>query len=456
MIDIALVVDHKWRDLPGMVLLSDILKKKYGFSVKLIPYNLWEKTLIFDKPKILCVSILYGKRGLKIIETCKQTGAKIAILMTEGRPNTIDSLKYSTGPESNSKYADLWICWSETVRNYMLEEKVLPQEKLPVLGCNRFDIYFGSYKKLIQNKKDFLIKYGLNPDMPVISWATNFTHAKFFKNNTKFMLNDWKDLGLTKYKSYSDPLGVAKDDYFCRIESSKIIKEYLKKHKNLQLMIKPHPAEDHSFYIDFANECNKELGGKRVAFIGFEYIWDVLNATDVHIHRLCTTGIEAWFLDKPSIELHIKDYLPWSLSLDGSASDGAKGNDMALNEKQFFEITDFYLNGGKPASDKMIYRKKYIKKWLYKVDGFRSESYAEAISQLFEKEEIKIKNPHIKGNADLYLKGLINTVLGPSPKQALKIWKKDKIDDIGHVDKIIMKKDILLWEKKIDNLRRDL
>jgi len=450
MIDIAIVVDHKWRDLPGLSLLAYKLETVYNLSVKLIPYNLWEKTIIFDKPKILCVSVLYGSRGQRIIRTCKQTGTKLAVIMTEGRPNTMEALAYSVGKESNSKYADLWICWSETVRKYMLEEGVLPEEKLPVLGCNRFDIYFHPYRELISDRQVFLVKYGLDPDKPVISWATNFTHAKFFKNNTDFMIKDWKDLGLTKYKSYSNPQSVAQNDFYCRIESAKIIKDYLKKNKNVQLIVKPHPAEDHDFYIDFAEECNKELGRKRVSFIGFEYIWGVLNATDVHIHRLCTTGVEAWFLNKPSVEFHIKDYLPWSIALDGAASDAAKGNEISNNKDSLFHYVDFYLNGGKESQDKIEYRKKYIEKWLYKVDGKRCDDYAFELNKLLARE--KIKKLPFKKNIRIYAKGLVNAVLGPTPKKKLKFWEKNYKDSIGHIDKIIKKEDTLLWREKISSI----
>lgn len=452
MIDIVLVVDHKWRDLPGLVFLAHVLEQNYGLSVRLVPYNLWQKSLILDRPELLCVSVLYGKRGEEIIRVCREIGTKLVVIMTEGRPNNMEALKYSTGGGSNSKYADFWIAWSHTVKDFMLSEGVLPPEKIEVLGSLRFDIYSPPYNSIIMERGDFANKYALNPEKPIISWATNFTNAKFYKGNEDFLIKNWNDLGLTRFEAYSNPRKSAKLDYETRKTSSRIIKKLLSANEEIQIAVKPHPAEDHKFYLNFVKDCNSEFGG-RVAFIGFDYIWNLLNAADIHLHRLCTTGVEAWFLDVPSIELHIKDYMPWSLELEGAAYDAAKGNDSAGNFAELNDLVRFYLKGGQVSQEKLKYRGEYIEKWLYKVDGNRIVEHAACLSKLIDNPS-DIKCPSVsRENFGIYAKAAFNFILGSNPRKRLTFWNKEKnIDSIGQVDKIISNNDVRRWKDKIKKL----
>ncbi len=454
--DIVIIVDHKWRDLPGMALLAAVLEKDYGYSVRLIPYSLWQEALVCDRPQVLCVSVLYGKRGKEIIRVCKEIGTKIAVIMTEGRPNLLEGMRYTTGRGSNSKYADLWFTWSDTVRNFMIEEGVLPPEKIVTAGSNRFDIYKEPYNAILIKREKFILKYGLNPNLPVISWATNFTNAKFYKKNSEFLIKDWNDLGLTKYKSYSNPLEVAKLDWETRKESARVMKEALRALPNVQLMVKPHPSENHKFYEDFAAECGKEFGN-RVAFIGFEYIWDLLNAADIHIHRLCTTGVEAWFLDVPSIELHVKDYAPWSIKLPGAAAEAVKGNDIVTSADGLIERINYYLKGGNPSERQYKSRQEYIEKWLDKMDGKRTREYAGHLNSLVGSKR-KIKKLKLNRlNLKIYAKTAITKMLGNNPREKLKFWKlkKSKIDHIGHVDKVIVENDIAVYSAKMREIVKD-
>jgi len=412
---------------------------------------MWQESLAVDRPQVLCVSVLYGARGREIVRVCRETGTRLAVIMTEGRPNSLQSLAYSVGKESNSKDADLWVAWSQTVKDYMLKEGVLPSEKIPVAGAARFDIYKAPFNRVIMPRAEFAAKYGMDPSKPTVSWATNFTHAKFHVKNGDFLVKDWKDLGLTKYDAYSKPLEVARLDWEVRNECSSIIKDLLRSRPDLQLAVKPHPAEDHKFYEDFVAECRKEFG-PRVAFIGFEYIWDLLNAVDVHIHRLCTTGVEAWFLDVPSIDFHIRDYMPWSVDLPGAASEAVPGNDLVTDGPGLIGRVNFFLAGGKHTPAQYKAREEYIEKWLYRVDGKRAHATAAAIARLLGAKR-RIKRPAlVMKNLKLYTKTAATRLLGGTPREKLKSLfsgRKSTVDRIGHVDKTITPHDVRTWSAKM-------
>ena len=62
-----------------------------------------------------------------------------------------------------------------------------------------------------------------------------------------------------------------------------------------------------------------------------ESIWDVLNATDILLQRSCLTGIEAWIMGKPTIELHLNpDDWYYSTEIAG-------GSDEVFNYEQLKE-----------------------------------------------------------------------------------------------------------------------
>lgn len=436
--DILLVVDHKWRDLPGMAALAVWLEEGFGVTSKLISYAEWYRSIIRFRPRVIAVSILFGSRGRDIANIAHQMGAKVAVIMTEGRPNNDQNLDYSVGKESGAQRADLWFAWSDTVRDYMIEQGVLPPEKLHVAGCNRFDVYAPPLNQLIAPRHIFAERYGLDADKPIISWATNFTHAKFHLNNQSFLVKNWQDLGLTRYPAYSNPIDFARLDFEAREHSLRSIRYLLKAKPDVQLILKPHPGEDHDTYARFVSECRKEFG-PRIVFVNYEYIWDVLNAADVHVHRLCTTGVEAWFLDVPSIDYHVKDYYIWSRQLPGAASEAVDGNDLVEDERTLVDRIDHYLQGGAPTAAQMAARQRYIQRWLYKVDGYRSMEYARVLTGLLNPGS-RIGMPAFNVSNLRLTSRAYAAVLWRSYRKALGLVAgngRAQVDKIGQVDKMI-------------------
>ena len=72
------------------------------------------------------------------------------MIQTEGRPNTSELLEYSVGKGADMRGVDLWFAWSDAVRNYMLEKKMLPPQKILLAGCLRFDFYCFPLNRLLR------------------------------------------------------------------------------------------------------------------------------------------------------------------------------------------------------------------------------------------------------------------------------------------------------------------
>jgi surface carbohydrate biosynthesis protein len=440
-VDVAIVVDQKWRDLPGAAALAVWLQERHGLTAVLLPYGRWREILVSRTPRALIVTHMNGSRNAAIAEVARRMGARVIVIQTEGRPNNLEIMEYAVGRDLRAEAVDLWFTWSETVRDYMLQRSTMPAAGVIAAGPHRFDIYRAPLNALIAPRASFLRKYGLDPGRQTVTLATNFTCTKYYRTNAEFLRSDWKDLGLSSQPSFSQPEAFAAADFEAREKTLEIARGLLANRPTVQLLIKPHPTEEHQRYREFVAECNES--GNRVAFIGLEYIWDVLNASDVHIHRMCTTGVEAWFLDVPSVELHVMDYHAWSLSLPGAASEAVAGCDLVRDLDGLLASVDHYLAGGRPSVDQIQARAAYITKWLLTVDGHRNEAHADAIARLLE------SMPRSAGLGATAVDRLKVAARAALRKLGSRTWGSEPVDRLGQVDCRIADDDAALWLARV-------
>ncbi|MBI5725993.1 MAG: hypothetical protein HZA50_18685 [Planctomycetes bacterium] len=440
-------MDHKWRDLPGLAALAVWLEEGFGLKTALIPYDQWQEGLFDNRPRAIVVSVLYGPRSRAIAQAAKKMGTRVIVIMTEGRPNNSQAMTYLVGRDSGADQADLWLTWSDTVRDFMIQSGVLPGEKLITAGAARFDFYSPPLRSLVRPRKRMAGEFGLDASKPVATWATNFTHAKFHRQNLDFMIKDWTALGVIRQPAYSNPAEFARLDWETRLKCFDAVRGLLAARGQLQLMVKPHPAEEHDVYADFVEKCRVEFG-PRVVFVGSCYIWDVLNSSDVHIHRMCTTGVEAWLLGVPSIDLHMADYYAWSRELGGSAAESMDGNDVVTRGEDLIERVDYCLGGGGPSRQQLDARQRYIARWLFKVDGDRCREHAKILAEFLGRGGRVGEFPFDGITVRRRIRWKINRFLGRSAGRPLLPGRGDgpaKVDWIGQVDKIVSQEDIDGW-----------
>src|SRR3989475_1448274 len=257
--DVVLVVDQKWRDLPGMVALAIWLEEAHRLSASLIPYWRWRESLVLGRPRAVVVSHMNGPRNRAIAETARSLGTRVAVIQTEGRPNNVELMEYAAGREVNARAVDLWFTWSETVRDHIVEAGVLPPDRVVVAGAHRFDVYRPPLSGVIVTRERFAAKYGLDLSRPIVSLATNFTCTKYHRRNQRFLEGDWKSLGLSRLPSYSNPREFARLDWEARERTLGFVRTLLLARPHLQLILKPHPTEEHERYQAFVAESAAEL-----------------------------------------------------------------------------------------------------------------------------------------------------------------------------------------------------
>ena len=445
---VAIIVDQKWRDLPGAAALAVRLQEHFGVSAELLPYARWRETLVLRRPGVVVLTHANGSRNRAIVECARSIGTRVAIIQTEGRPNNLYTMDYIVGTGVQAEGVDLWFAWGPVVRDFMLSRKVLPPEKIVVAGAHRFDFYRAPLRDLVDSRTSLIRRFGLDLSRPIVSLATNFTTAEAHTDRAKgeFLRRDWADLGLSRYPAYADPADFARQDYRARERTLDIVRALLVARPHIQLLVKPHPAEAHRRYRAFVDECRQSR--LSATFVGLDYIWNLVSAVDVHIHRLCTTGVEAWFTNVPSIDLHMEDYHGWSLQLEGAASEAALGHDHVRDTETLVARVDHYLNGGAPTPEQLNARERYIARWLYRVDGQRCAAHAHHLAALAGRASVRKPALHHRARV-LARRALTRTFGDPWGAERGLFDRGSQEDQLGQVDCRIASRDSLEWQERV-------
>ena len=441
-------IDHKWRDLPGNVYVG-ILLEKMGHQVKYVRIGLEKYYIPSFKPDLLLLVHLYDKERQFFAQEMSDLGIKIVLAPTEGIP-TLDKYRpFAAGIDCDLSSVDLHFAWNHTMADLINENTTIEKNKIHVIGVNRFDFYHPPLNSLLKSKKEFCSVNKMNSELPIITFATNFTQASFYTKQQDFMEKDAEKLGYKKImdEMHGGPRKIAKKDYKSRELLINAFIKLVQSKEHVNFILKTHPSEDHQYYKD---KLKVALGAdiNRVAIITTAYIWDILNVTDVLLKRSCTTGVEAWMLGLPTIEMKLNPE-EWYFS-----EEHASGSDVVSTYLGLELLIDNYLNG-KPIDQSLLdARKQFITKWCFNNDGNATKKMVNLIDSILkENQPKKIKKLRFKDYLfhklllvgdyfihDIRVYGFLNTM------------NKCYIDRLGRDDKFFHYSDIKIWKKKINSV----
>jgi surface carbohydrate biosynthesis protein len=175
-------------------------------------------------------------------------------------------------------------------QQYELVKKNMNKEnKVAVTGHPRFELlkpefhylYEDEVNKIIIKYKDFIL---INTNM---SFGNNIRGDKFVK---------------AKYGSRFKKVDQIIEFDKLKLDAYQSLIQNLSYQLDKTIIIRPHPEEDHSFYLDAFND----IGNIHVVYEGSVIPW--ILAADFMIHPDCTTGIESLFLGKKSLSFLPEDY----------------------------------------------------------------------------------------------------------------------------------------------------
>lgn len=447
MAKILFAVDHKWRDLAGHVYAGLLLEQR-GHQVDYTRNNLEKNCIWASKPDLVVMNHLLPHKKQQFAKFLNKQNIKVAILPTEGMP-TLDGMRnYAGGKDCDLSGVDLHFTWSQAMAEVLHENKTIARDKIVVAGVPRFDFYRQPLKSIL-NKSAFLEKYHLNPRFPLITLATNFTQASFFTANQDFYRNNAQKHGFDKVFEdlFGDATDIPRRDYLSRELFLDAFVALVGHFPEVNFVLKLHPSEDHQYYQDLIHK-KLSSAAARVRIIAHEYIWDVLNATDIELNRSCTTAIESWLLGKPTIEMQLNpDEFYFSAEF-------ASGSDLVRSTDALIATVSHYLAGGEIPDSLQQAREKFLQTWCNSPDGDATRIVVEHIHRLLDAE----KRPQGSGASavnwkrrflshvlslgdyfghDLRVYGVKNTLAG------------NYVDKLGRFDKYIHKRDIAAWKRQL-------
>lgn len=376
---IYITVENFNREAHAKLLLSYFaLKKKY--NVVIGEKN--ELRPILDKfPKGIIIEKSLGPGLKNFMRVWKKHGHKIIGLDEEALTYFSDQQYFNVNLEKNiQKYADRLILLGDNHRKTI--SKVLPKKYYEVIGNPRYDLYLKKYRNVfdleVKNIKKNYKKYILITSR----FGNVFMNRKSIGKMKKLL-----DINYQKQSEYLAPLFV------------KLSIDLAKKYPKKNFIIRPHPSES----IEFWKKKLNKFKNCKVIYKNNIAPWII--ASDLIIQNRCTTGLEAFMLNKPTISfdpLFKKD----------------------PHKKLFKEIS--YITKSKKDIIKLLNLKKIkiknknknvqIKKYIYNYNNLKStsEKLVESFNNLRIKSEqslsiysiIQIKLKRILSLIFQYLSGI--------------------------------------------------
>ena len=228
----------------------------------------------------------------KIYEAVKINDGIIINLDEEG---ALDLSNYSVlmGRYSKTLFdnADLTFLWGNE-QYELLKKNMNKKNKVFVTGHPRFELLKPKFKFLYQDEvnkiknkyRDFIL---INTNM---GSGNNIRGDEFVESNYK-----------SRIKNINQIITFDKK----KLEAYRSLIINLSQHFDKMIVLRPHPEEDHAFYLD----AFKDIKNIIVVYDGSVVPW--ILAADIMIHPDCTTAIEALFTGKKSIS-----YLPYNYPKD--------------------------------------------------------------------------------------------------------------------------------------------
>jgi len=444
---ILLLCDHKWRDLPGLSYLKVLLEKDFGHRVVIAPIIYWDDYIRGFRPHLIVMNHVNGTRNRGIAKKAKDSGSAVCVLPTEGLPNHQEIALIFAGKFTDLSHVDLYFVWNKVMQQTMIKEQTISEDKIVVIGTPRFDFYTPPLSKIISTREKFCEDYQMNPEIPLITWATNFPLAKFADQNQDFFKKDFIDLGYLNLESFPGLEYLPGQQKEAQNFTLEVMNHIIRKLPKVNFAIKPHPAEAIDIYKHFVGG----IGEKRVVLVLDRYIWDVVKASDLHLHHRCITAPEAWLFGKPTIEMKLTDGDYWF------SEELAKGNHLVMNEDALLDCIRYYLNGGMIPSQYLKVREAFITKWFYRIDGQRTMECAKVINNFLQNNKPKpnfLQMSDMRLAARLRIRHTFSTPYYQSVRSVLRRNNKNEylIDYYGQRDKTVQPEDVKAWVQKVKTL----
>lgn len=321
------------RELYGKLYLS-LAAVERGYKVLLGDPKRIKVFMNFFSAGVFLQKDLYPIRKDEFLRR-KKHGDIIAVWDEEGLVFTSKKTYTKRMSKDTIDLADIIFSWGEYQKN-LIDEAFPFQQKVASVGNPRFDLLRVDKRKFFIHESNQIIKkYG-----NFILINSSFSHYNSYLSKKQLhdrMIKHFGERDPVKVNDFQNQYDIEKDRYYSFID---LLKNLSSKHVDISFIIRPHPVENPA-------KWKQDIGSiPNIKIVNEGNIIPWCLASRAVIHNSCTTGIEAYLLDKPVIVYDVtgKDY--WDFNLPNAL--GTRCSSIEEVEDAIFgrDSQDNYLQGG--------------------------------------------------------------------------------------------------------------
>jgi surface carbohydrate biosynthesis protein len=285
-----LPVDVKVRELEGKTLLACHAVKS-GYNVVLGSHTYL--TLNMDKfPSGIFFDKIATAGRKELFQNLKRMGHKVVTLDEEGLVYLKAFYTKNRVSEETLLMTDIFFAWGNKQTNDIISTAPTVKDKVLTVGNPRFDLLRKDYRGIFEGKKrDINKRFG-----KFILINTNFGMINSMFGDQSFLISRFKEMKKITSKDEEERYLKFFDHRLKIFERFKeMIPEISRNFSHYNIIVRPHPAENHSFWKDFTALLNNV----HVVHEGSAIPW--ILASEIVVHSGCTTGIESYLLDVPVV-----------------------------------------------------------------------------------------------------------------------------------------------------------
>lgn len=289
-------IETKSREFKSKVLLAKKLVET-GYGVILINFRHMED--INGLPTGIFIDRNIFEVRKKVLAELKRKKFRILCLDEEGLVY-LNKEKYLEDriPVEIFRITDKFLCWGEEQFSIIASRYPEHSDKLFIVGNPRIDLLKKKYDRI--NKEQ--VKKIIDLHSPYILIVSNFSSVNMFNTPLEeekrylYHLNRAKKLKMIKNKKQEENFR----EYYLYINEifnhfNDLVIEISTYFPNYNIIIRPHPSEDHKIW----NTIAKEHSNVKVIYEETLDVW--LKGAELVINNSCTSSIESLLLDRPCI-----------------------------------------------------------------------------------------------------------------------------------------------------------
>lgn len=353
------------------------------------------------KPEMVFISQIVEKVCRDIARYVRNSGGILCVLPIELTYVNIDTYGFKNRRQLYDKYVDYYFLPGQKMYKDILKASDINKNKMFITGTPRIDLYINKNVQKTPSRREFCVKYNIPTNRKNIFIFTSFVTfpADYIRNEKAYKGSVNRVLKMNKEVSETR-------DIFVRD-----IKNICVDFPKYNIILKPHPLEDHIFY--------KEINLKNLYKINKVSFNDTVNSIDLAVHWCSTVATECWVNNIKTIQ-YIPTVRHKGLLTDFNGENPVYNNYLDL-KKGISKYLDHHLE-----KKYLFSQKKYLQFWYYKTDGFSVRRISTKIKKILQSNPHAVLNYTSADSKMMHMFIILEKILGIKlSRRIVTLVKKD-------------------------------